>query len=212
MGTSGIPGLVEPTSGETGAAESGATPESAGPAEPSKLGTISVFSTQNPAAEHTWPPRQSVVGEQVFRQVLSARMHSRGVGQPAAQACIWHTAIPSTCTHLSPEAQSLDFMHALWHAPNLHCRPSLQSLFRLHEPPSSSFLPLPQAARAQAKQIKDATRTVFIAFSFEPLLLQTLNTFLAPPDCALSWPRHRGFNAVSQGKAECIDSLPMTTG
>jgi predicted phage tail protein len=43
----------------------------------------------------------------------------------------------------------------------------LQSLFRLHVPPRSNFWwLLLQAARAQAKQIQVATRTVFIAFSF----------------------------------------------
>jgi hypothetical protein len=64
----------------------------------------------------------------------------------------------------------------LWQAPNLHTSGSLQSLFRLHDPPKSNFLALLQAARAQASEIHDTT--VFIVFSF---IAKAQNAPGAPP-------------------------------
>jgi hypothetical protein len=132
-----------------------------------------------------------MVGEQVFRQVLSAGIHASGVLQPVPHACsftIWHTAIPSTCMHLSPVAQSTDFMHALWHEPNLHSSPSAQSLFRVQLPPSSSFfLPLLHPTRARAH---NTDRTTWVRFIF---FLSILNYVACPnrrrwrlPSCGTS--------------------------
>jgi hypothetical protein len=68
---------------------------------------------------------------------------------------------------LWPGWQSADVWQETWQKPQVHTRPWLQSLLRMHVPPRSNFSwLLLQAARAQAKQIQVATRTVFIAFSF----------------------------------------------
>jgi hypothetical protein len=125
----------------------------------------SLFSTQTVPAQ-VWAPGQSSVVVQRVRQVLSTVRQTSGVGQLpwGSQVADWHTAPLSTRTQRSPLSQSRDVTHALWQAPNLHTSGSLQSLFRLHDPPKSNFLALLQAARAQASEIHDTT--VFIVFSF----------------------------------------------
>jgi hypothetical protein len=113
----------------------------------------------------------SLVGLHALRQVLSTVRQTSPVAQvPLALQVdsdwVSHTATPSATTQWPPFSQSTDLTQALWQAPNLHRRGSLQSLLRMQVPPRSNFSwLLPQAARMQANPIQHATRIVFIALS-----------------------------------------------
>jgi hypothetical protein len=52
---------------------------------------------------------------------------------------------------LCPGGQSADARQATWHLPQVHTRDWLQSLLRMHEPPTSIFFAWVQPAASQAE-------------------------------------------------------------
>jgi hypothetical protein len=116
----------------------------------------------------TWLVVQFVADMQAVRQCWSGA-HKRlflhdDVAEQVTSAGNTQTAESLVFMQLWPAEQSVDARQATWHRPEVHTRDPLQSLLRMHAPPTSIFFVELQPAASHAETtIKPRTRDTDIS-------------------------------------------------